>query len=535
MQRPTPIVQVPVPPPTPGRVPQLTLKPTARATILPPARAPSPPVAVRAPSPPVTVRAPSPPPVGIRGPMIVPGPAPPPAIPKITLPTINPAPRAPSPQRLPTVPRAPSPRLPIVTPIIPTVRQATVPAIPKVTLPPLTTTRATVPTPVPIRPPTPKKTIVPRYPYTQKQIAECSLDDDGNIIDPITQEPILPGRLVSFEEGKTYYCFDISTLYKEVRQGRTYNPFTRQPLSKKVLDRVQAYKKELEVRVLPMMQYNVFTIDRDRPLGELVLDLIRAMSMDLKAITKYNFFVGDDSVYDLDLNKSLEEQKLFTEETPTEHHQVLIIPERDPTDRRIRAMYQYLKMYGPTGTMSSFLQEFPQVEPPEDRQARLDAEREVAREAELAARTPPRRTQRAVSPPRLPRAVSPPRLPRAVSPPRQQVPRQPMDRDTAMGIVAVLNEDFANGEPPREIIQTAYDALRNYTVTADIAHEMENALNPDLRRELHQVPHIIYASVSDKNNLRVATGVEGYYARRPQGPNYYNVFGREGFVGVNLY
>lgn len=434
MQRPTPIVQVPVPPPTPGRLPQLTLKPTARTTIPPPA----------------------------------------PAVPKITLPPLTPVPKGPK--------------------------------------------------------------IVPKYPYTQEQIAHCSLDEEGNIIDPITQEPILPGRVVSVKEDNTYYCFDIATLYREVREGRTNNPFTRRPLSQKILDEVREYKKELEIRVLPMLQYNAFEIDRDRPLGELVLDLIRAMSMNLSAVTKYNFFIGDDSVYNFDLNKTLEEQKLFTEETLTGHQNVLIIPERDPTDHRIRAMYRYLKMYGPTGTLSSFIQEFPQVETPEDRRIRLQAEQEAAREAELAARTPPRRT-----PPQRQPQTPPPRLPEARLPsPRTRLPvgpRQPMDRDIAMGIVSVLNEDYTvEGAPPVEILQTAYDALRNYTVTANIAHEMENALNPNLRRNLYQVLHIIYAAVSDKNNLREGYGVEGYYAGRPQGPNYYNIsLNQADLENINLY
>lgn len=480
MQRPTPIIQVPVPAPTPGRLPQLT------------------------------VRAPAPTPV------VAPVVAPTPAVPKVTLP------RAPSPPRVPTV--VPSPGIPRITlpqikPIPPrTLVSPRVPVVPVVT--------------TPVKPPPPK--IVPKYPYTQEQIAQCSLDEEGNIIDPITQEPILPDRIISVKEGNTYYCFDIATLYKEVREGRTDNPFTRKPLPNDVIRRVQEYKKELEVKVLPMMQYNAFTIDRDRPLGELVLDVLRAMSVDLSAITKYNIFVGDDSVYDLDLNKTLEEQKLFTEETPGGIQRVLIIPERDRTDRRIRAMYQYLKTYGPTGTLSTFLQAYPQVEPPEDRRVRLEAEAGAAREAELAARTPPR--QRAVSPPR----VVPARAPapqRAVSPPRPQVPRQPMDRDTAMGIVAVLNEDYTEeGAPPQEILQTAYDALRNYTVTAEIAHAMDEALNPNLRRNLYQVLHIIYAAVSDKNNLREGYGVEGYYAGRPQGPNYYNTaLGPVDLGNINLY
>ena len=92
--------------------------------------------------------------------------------------------------------------------------------------------------------------------YNETQIAQCSIDAEGNILDPVTLEVIAPDRLVSVQEGspekRVYYCFDIDTLYKWVKQGNATNPFTRVPLPKDILDRIQEYGKTLEIEVIPL-------------------------------------------------------------------------------------------------------------------------------------------------------------------------------------------------------------------------------------------------------------------------------------------
>ena len=105
--------------------------------------------------------------------------------------------------------------------------------------------------------------------YTQSQIAECSQDDDGNIIDPITLEPIEPNRIISIKEGQTYYCFDIDTIYQEISAGRKKNPYTRVDLSNEILDQVNKYGETLQVTVEPLWQQRLAYYDDGTRIGTL--------------------------------------------------------------------------------------------------------------------------------------------------------------------------------------------------------------------------------------------------------------------------
>lgn len=78
-----------------------------------------------------------------------------------------------------------------------------------------------------------------------KEEDQCEKDEEGNIIDPITTEPIPRNRLVSITEGKKVYCFDLDSLYKSYRSsGKFINPFTREELPAEIKKKIQDYSKK---------------------------------------------------------------------------------------------------------------------------------------------------------------------------------------------------------------------------------------------------------------------------------------------------
>lgn len=81
--------------------------------------------------------------------------------------------------------------------------------------------------------------------YSEQQRTQCTVDADGNIVDPLYNEVILPERVITVAEPTTtpgvnvYYCFDIENLYMWVSQGNNTNPYTRNRLPQDILARVQ--------------------------------------------------------------------------------------------------------------------------------------------------------------------------------------------------------------------------------------------------------------------------------------------------------
>src|SRR6516165_959636 len=56
-------------------------------------------------------------------------------------------------------------------------------------------------------------------PVKAKEEDECEKDEEGNIIDPFSSEPIPKERLVSIKEKEKVYCFDLDSLYKNYRSS----------------------------------------------------------------------------------------------------------------------------------------------------------------------------------------------------------------------------------------------------------------------------------------------------------------------------
>lgn len=107
-----------------------------------------------------------------------------------------------------------------------------------------------------VPPPLIPKGPVPKLPYTQKQIADCGLGEDGYITDIISSDIIPPERVLTITDGNDRHCFDIATIAAIVRANpqAPLNPFNRLPLSREVLERVAAYNRQNEDNIRTLIQ-----------------------------------------------------------------------------------------------------------------------------------------------------------------------------------------------------------------------------------------------------------------------------------------
>lgn len=147
--------------------------------------------------------------------------------------------------------------------------------------------------------------------YSDSQIAQCSVDAEGNIVDPITDVIIDPTRLISVPEGPldkpVYYCFDVGTLYNWVQQGKKTNPYTRVPLSKNILDRIDEFGKSQEIEVIPLYAtsppYPLF--DTGLAIGQFLLLLLHTQIPTSLRSLNFDIIIENTNASDLDLNRSL--------------------------------------------------------------------------------------------------------------------------------------------------------------------------------------------------------------------------------------
>ena len=113
--------------------------------------------------------------------------------------------------------------------------------------PPVVPPGVTLKVPAPVPQATPQL-IVPRpSPYKPEQLEACPPDEEGNIIDEITQETIPHERLITVKEGNKVFCFDLDTLAKNLQanpQTGQLNPYTRKQFSPEILSKVQAYMEK---------------------------------------------------------------------------------------------------------------------------------------------------------------------------------------------------------------------------------------------------------------------------------------------------
>src|SRR3989338_3746397 len=70
----------------------------------------------------------------------------------------------------------------------------------------------------------------------------CDVDENGQIIDPISLDIIAEKDLISFRQNGKIFCFDINTLY-EWNKNRVVkeNPLTRQQLDQYTIDTLLEY------------------------------------------------------------------------------------------------------------------------------------------------------------------------------------------------------------------------------------------------------------------------------------------------------
>lgn len=109
---------------------------------------------------------------------------------------------------------------------------------------------------------------------------ECEKDENGNIIDPFTTEPIPKNRLVSVKEGKKVYCFDLDSLYKNYKATNKFiNPFTNKDLPADIVKKIKNYAEKNKTLVtfkpnIPRQDFGPteLEMDRDSELGQVLFD-----------------------------------------------------------------------------------------------------------------------------------------------------------------------------------------------------------------------------------------------------------------------
>lgn len=144
---------------------------------------------------------------------------------------------------------------------------------------------------------------------------DCDRDEDGNIIDQLTEEVVPYGRLISFFERNRQYCFDIDSLYRYTLNREQYvNPYTLNPLSEAVIDAIDNYAESLKIDIefknlLSNRVIKRFTVDKNIKLGDLILEAFRQIG-GYRHLGDYSFFLrgpgGFIRLYELDLNTPLD-------------------------------------------------------------------------------------------------------------------------------------------------------------------------------------------------------------------------------------
>ncbi len=127
---------------------------------------------------------------------------------------------------------------------------------------------------------------------TNKDKEQCEKDEEGNIIDPISAEAILPDRLVTIRERTKdkikVFCFDLDSLYNYWQaSGKYENPINRQKLPDNVIERIRKYALEKLTRVYFRSDLEIYptelTLERDAELGKILFEINEQINIpDLK-------------------------------------------------------------------------------------------------------------------------------------------------------------------------------------------------------------------------------------------------------------
>lgn len=130
------------------------------------------------------------------------------------------------------------------------------PKVPETSIIPSRESIATMNFPKPGNGKSSRKGPIPKLPYTQKQILDCGLGEDGYITDIISSDVIPPERIITITDGNNSNCFDIVTIAAIVRANprNPLNPFNQKPLSRQVLDQVEAYNRVNEDNIRSLIR-----------------------------------------------------------------------------------------------------------------------------------------------------------------------------------------------------------------------------------------------------------------------------------------
>lgn len=140
----------------------------------------------------------------------------------------------------------------------------------------------------------------------------CTRDENGNIVDQLTEEPIPANRVITCYHRDTCFNFDVATLYEQYRiSGKMINPYNREPLREGIRRRVVRFGEENKIDIVVKFGSRKFTlhIDSDIELGELLMlcndknpkEQFRSRTKLIEFDVQLNLSEGLKSVYDFDL------------------------------------------------------------------------------------------------------------------------------------------------------------------------------------------------------------------------------------------
>jgi len=154
----------------------------------------------------------------------------------------------------------------------------------------------------------------------------CQHDENGNIIDSITQDIIPPNRIIVIPTEGTVNCFDIETLYKLVRNStaagrQPINPITQTPFPPDILNKIRNYGDTLKRRIIirtPDGRRYEFTVDVDLTIGDIILEIFRHRFPNFQnfdTLFDYDFLINTKSIYTMDLLTPLRESNISGSQT----------------------------------------------------------------------------------------------------------------------------------------------------------------------------------------------------------------------------
>lgn len=135
---------------------------------------------------------------------------------------------------------------------------------------------------------------------------KCEKDDDGQVIDPLTYEPIHPDKLITFNQHGVTFCFNIDSLSQSVNAIGPINPMNRVELPSIVMTKINTYMERNKVFIRYSDGYR-FSISKSDPIGLILLAILRHESkvdrigLDEILITSPIHI----SLYDLDLSRQI--------------------------------------------------------------------------------------------------------------------------------------------------------------------------------------------------------------------------------------